>query len=231
MKYILILSLTFVFLSCSTQKCDPETSPAKISYLREDLYPVLKQHVAEFPTANSAAQKQDEKELFKMQKSRTEKDCERARSEVEVSLQSFYGKPYGQLDEKQVAALEPLFSKLRYEVGAYIGQVKRGYSRLRPYDYLSNLKPCVSKEKSLAYPSGHATLAEVYARVLQDIFPMQAASLNQRSREISRDRVLGGVHHPSDIESGHKMGEYLYAELLKSEMYKSDIEKYKKLFN
>lgn len=231
MKSVLLLSLALFLVSCSTSKSVSTSEVQQAAYLREDLYAELKSHVADFPAANSSIQLADEKELRELQKTRSEKECARAATEVEVTLQSFYGKPYGQLDEKQVATLQPLFEKLRYEVGSYIGQVKRGYKRLRPYDYLTDLKPCISKEKSLAYPSGHATLAEVYALVLKDIFPSKEVQFESRSREISRDRVLGGVHHRSDVESGHKMGQYLYAELLKSEQYKSDIEKYKKLLN
>lgn len=238
MKLFIVFILSLSFFACqSTPSAPVVNAPAhqhvnrKPTYLSEDLYETIKAQIPDYPKKGSAAQSIDEFALRKIQKSRTAADCERAHSEVIITLQSYYGKPYGQLDEKQTEVLAPLFDQVRSDAGFYIGQIKRNYTRPRPYEYMKDLTPCIPLEKSFSYPSGHSTLAVLYALVLADIFSDKADHLKIRADQIAQDRVLGGVHHPSDITAGKKFGQILYNEMAKSPRYKSDIEQYQKLLN
>lgn len=235
MKLITLFILSLSFVACqntSSSNINTQVIPGrKTVYLSEELFEQIKAQIPDYPKKGSAAQSVDEFVLRKLQKTRTEKDCERAHFEVIVNLENFYGKPYGQLDEKQIDILIPLFDQLRADAGFYIGQIKRSYNRVRPYDYLKDLTPCTPTEKSLSYPSGHATLAILYALVLSDIFPDKSVQFKDRADVIAQDRVLAGVHHPSDISGGKKFGQILYNEIVKSPRYKIDIEQYKKRLN
>lgn len=232
MKFIILFILSLHFIACHTQVPKQEVVAEKPHlYMDQNLYEQFKTQIPDFPKSGSAEQAADEKELRKIQKSRTQKDCERAVSEVTVTLQSTYGKPYGQLNADQVNVLIPFFDQIRHDAGPYIGQIKKGYTRLRPYDYLEDLSPCISREKSFAYPSGHATLATLYSLVLMDLFPKNKVNLKKRAEQIGHDRILGGVHHPTDIAAGKKLGSLLYTELKKSKIFNDDLEKYKKLLN
>lgn len=228
MKFIFVLLVSFNFLACST-KPNGAAPQQDRSYISHNLYSELKGQIPDFPATGSAAQKADEAQLRQYQKSRTKVDCERASTEVVVTLKSFFGKPFGELNDQQIALLQPLFDQIRIDGGQYIGQVKNAYSRLRPYDYIKDLKPCLSKEPTFAYPSGHATLASLYSLVLIDIFPNEKETLTKRAQQISQDRIIGGVHHPSDIESGNKLGEMVHAKLILSPAYNDDIQTYKDL--
>jgi acid phosphatase (class A) len=231
MKLILFLLLSLNLVACGTGTPAPNSSASTASKYADpqhDLMADIKSQFPDFPQKGSAAQSADEAELRKAQKTRSSEDCKRASSEVIVTLQNFYGRPYGELTEKQVATLEPFFEQIRSEFGPYIGQVKKGYARLRPYLYIKDLKPCVQKEESFAYPSGHATLAAFYGLILADLFPARAQQFRDRADTIARDRVIGGVHHPSDVEAGKKLGQMLYAELAKSKRYQEDVAKYRK---
>ncbi|MFZ3230906.1 MAG: phosphatase PAP2 family protein [Pseudobdellovibrio sp.] len=231
-KIFLLVVLSLNLLACNTTKTAPTiTSQTKNTYLSADLYNEFKKQIPDFPSEGSPAQAADEAQLRMLQKSRTKTDCERANTEVEVTLQSLYGKPYGPLTAQQVTALQPLIKHIREESGPYIGQIKNSFNRPRPYDYLSDLKPCLPKEQSLAYPSGHATLAALYGIVLSDLLPKNKIELEKRAEQIGLDRILGGVHHPSDVLFGKKLGLLIYAELKKSITYNDDIEAYKKSLN
>lgn len=240
MKLFIIFILSLSFFACQTVPSNPPApvvhTPAAMAgrkpvYIRDELYEEIKAQIPDFPKKGSAAQSIDEFALRKIQKSRTAKECERAHSEVIITLQSYFGKPYGHLDEKQTEILTPLFDQVRADAGFYIGQIKRNYNRLRPYEYMKDLTPCVPLEKSFSYPSGHSTLAMLYALVLADVFPDKADQFKARADVIAQDRVLGGVHHPSDITAGKKFGQILHSEMTKSPRYKSDIEQYQKLLN
>lgn len=232
-KQILLITLSLNLLACGTQSQAPSAVAVEKSnaYIRADLYNEFKSQIPDFPIKGSPEQTADETELRKLQKSRSVKDCARATSEVVVNLQNFYGKPYGELNEQQTQLLAPFIEEIRHESGPYIGQIKKGYTRLRPYEYIKDLNPCVHKETSFAYPSGHATLAVLYSLVLADLFPSQKSILAKRADQIALDRVLGGVHHPTDIAAGKKLGLLLYTEIKKSQAYNDDIVKFKKMLN
>lgn len=201
----------------------------KSNYIADNLLPEFSAQMPDYPRKGSSAQSVDEYMLRKLQKERTEKDCERARATVVINLQTYFGSPYGDLNDEQVKILSPFLEEIRHQIGPYVGQVKKNYKRLRPYEYIGNLKPCVKKEESFSYPSGHTVLATVYSLVLIDIFPDKIESLKNRAHQISQDRVLGGVHHPSDIEGGKKLGSMLYAKLKESKAYNDDVARYRSL--
>jgi acid phosphatase (class A) len=227
-RLIFILLISFSLWACHTKPVAPEATQVQSAYLERDLSSEVLSQVPAFPKPGSPEQKKDEKELLQWQKKRSAKDCERAQSEVVVTLQSLYGQPYGFLDEKQVDTLKPFFEKIRSEFGNYVGMTKKAYSRQRPYLYVKNLKPCLPQETSFAYPSGHATIAVFYGQILSDLFPDKAEQIQKRADGIALDRVIGGVHHPTDIEAGKKMGLWLYSELAKSKLYHTDVDAYRK---
>ena len=223
------LNIIFAFGVGCQIKAPPQTAQPEINYLKKDLLPQFTAAIPDFPKESSDEQRFDELELRRQQKLRTNKDCERAESEVKVTLQNFYGKPYGELDEKQIELLNPFFEKIRSEAGPYIGQIKNAFNRQRPYMYLKNLTPCLPKETSLAYPSGHAILAGLYADILVELYPTKAKQIRQRQQQLGQDRILGGVHHPTDVKSGMILGSKIFNEMQKSENFKTDLEKTRKL--
>ena len=233
-----MVSLLFVSIfailtaGCSTKSISSSVQTEKnSSYIATNIYADLKSQIPEFPVMGSAAQAADQAELLQAQKTRSNEDCARAATEVVVTLQSFYGKPYGELTAEQVTKLTPFFDRVREAGGPYIGQIKQGYTRARPYEYIKGLTPCIGKEPSFAYPSGHATLASLYSLVLIDLFPEKKAALEKRADQIAQDRVLGGVHHPSDVKEGKHLGAMLHAEMLKSPGYLADVQTYRVLVN
>jgi len=198
-------------------------APKKPVYLNPDWYPTLKGHITPPPAAGTAGQKQDEETLWSLQKSRSADDCKRAQSEVLVSLGNFFGAPLGPLEEKSVAKLTAFFEQIRNDGDFFVQKLKKEFPRKRPFLYVKGLEPCVPKEVTDAYPSGHAVLSRLYALVLSDMFPDKKAAIEARADQISNDRVLAGMHHPSDIASGRAIGEQIYAELKKNPKYQSDL--------
>lgn len=167
---------------------------------------------------------------MEFQQNRTSADCAMATQEIFLSLKGFtgvygaYGKEFTLEQEK---VLSPFIDRTGEEVVFFAKRLKKDYPRPRPYDYISGITPCVRKEKSMAYPSGHAALSRVYAKVLGVIYPELKNKFQERSDEIAKNRVLGGVHHPSDIESGKKLGALIFEDVMKSEKYRKEIERVK----
>lgn len=84
----------------------------------------------------------------------------------------------------------------------------------RPRPYWINPKIRVSKDLredlSFSFPSGHATNARYVALSLSEKFPSLRNSLIELSNRIGRSRIELGVHFPSDVEAGFRLGDRLY---------------------
>ena len=88
----------------------------------------------------------------------------------------------------------------------------------------AGLEPCLRRIGGLSYPSGHSTIAHVFALILADLVPERRAEFLARADAAALNRVIGGVHHPSDIEAGKRLADLLYAEFLKSPAFRADQE-------
>ncbi len=175
------------------------------------------------PQHGSSEEKADFVTLFSYQKNRTPKDCERAAYEVRITLENEFGPKYGPLTEKEAKAWGPFFESVAYETDYFVQKVKKHFHRPRPYVTDPGIKPCIKIEKTGAYPSGHSAINRVFALVLDQLDPSRKRSFDARGNRIAEDRVLGGVHHPSDIEAGKKLGDEIFAELMKSDQFQKDL--------
>jgi hypothetical protein len=117
--------------------------------------------------------------------------------------------------------------KLATRVGEVVMmRLKRHFNRARPSQYCPTLYPPVPVPGHASYPAGHAVLAYVVAQCLIEITtpdpvngvcqdsPYKDALIDLADR-IGRNRVLAGLHFPSDIMAGNKAGQITH-EILKS---------------
>lgn len=172
-----------------------------------------------FPALGSAEEIQDISVLLDYQNQRSPEQCKLAQAEANASLESFYGKLLSTAEIRQV---KKYVSLLTVKTGIEILYYKRIFNRPRPYISHPEIKPCIDLESSKAYPSGHATLARVYARVLSEAFPERKIQFMKHSEEIAQNRVIGGVHHPSDVEAGKVLGDALADDYLSDHDIRSE---------
>jgi len=174
------------------------------------------------PALESETDKADLKELLDWQRKRTQAQCERARSEAEANFREFFGD--GPFVKPLPPAAGEILKRIRNDVQAAVSAVKNRYKRPRPFLHDAELSPCLGRIGGYAYPSGHTAISRVYARLLSELSPASAEAFMARADEIALDRVLGGVHHPSDIEAGKRLGDELYAELRRRPSFQRDLE-------
>jgi acid phosphatase (class A) len=175
--------------------------------------------LGDFPNKDSVQDIRDFNVLFYYQDHRTVKDCQRAGSEVTPSIENLFAGINGPLTLEEVKKVSPLLWVPLAELGVYTSLAKNHYKRARPYLRNSKIKPCIKLSSSYAYPSGHAAMGFLIARVLSEVYPQRAHLLQARANEIALDRVIGGVHHPSDIVAGKKLGNYIAQFFINSEVF------------
>jgi acid phosphatase (class A) len=83
-------------------------------------------------------------------------------------------------------------------------------------------KPAATADYSYSYPSGAASMGTGTAILLSAMVPEKRAALYTRATEYGENRVILGVHFPSDVEAGRVLATSVIAVMAQSEDFKKD---------
>jgi len=87
-----------------------------------------------------------------------------------------------------------------------LGEIKREIGRPRPFLQYSEIRPCLPREDSASFPSGHSTWYRASAELLADLIPERRERLLSVGDHGGVSRTLCGVHFPSDVMAGQRLG-------------------------
>jgi acid phosphatase (class A) len=162
--------------------------------------------------------------MLKIQKERTPAQAQRAADDARVSVYRFadaLGNPLA-FNAKTLPKFDSMFRKVLHEEGAVIQAGKRSFARPRPFVLEPKIEPVIDKPPNDSYPSGHTMWARAVGLLLADMLPEYREKLMARADEYSYNRVVAGVHYPSDVESGKLAGTALTAFLFASPSFQAD---------
>lgn len=214
---LLFIALTFILSTTHISASDSLVLNHLNSGQQENILAIdFDKLIGPYPKLGTPESDKDFNELFYWQQTRTEAQCAQAKIEEKVSLNTFFGGKTGPLTQKEVKRLKFFFYEYMLRGGAPSTIAKFKYKRPRPYDTDTDLKPCIKLSNSYAYPSGHTTVSRVVAHMLAVKFPQRRDAFMQRADEIAQNRVIGGVHHPSDIVAGKILADELAKDLVNS---------------
>ncbi len=174
------------------------------------------------PAPGSGDDLEDFETLFAWQQYRTAEQCAAAKAEMSHNFHVFFGAIDPFYDD-QAPEVKGFFRNLEKDSTAAHRYFKDIYRRDRPFVRDARLKPCLPRVKGYAYPSGHSTMARLFARVLSDLVPSRSAEFMARADQAALNRVIGGVHHPTDLEAGKALADALYAELRALPSFNADM--------
>jgi len=101
-------------------------------------------------------------------------------------------------------------------VDAVKDNLKDRYQRPRPFVSHAHIQPCLPLEKGYSFPSGHATWYRAASELLADLVPERRERLVAVGSHGGNSRVLCGVHYPSDVQAGQRLGVAAAAQLIAS---------------
>jgi acid phosphatase (class A) len=179
------------------------------------------------PAAGTEQEKQDLLRVLVLQAIRSPADVDRAQSEADFSPFVFSRVLGPWFTAENLPQTWALLREVMNETGGVVDPAKKFYARPRPFVVNSEVRPCVKREESFSYPSGHATHAMVLALVLSEIFPDERESLIDEAKSVGMDRVRGGVHYPTDIEAGEKLARAIFDRMRQSDAFKDQLEQAK----
>jgi acid phosphatase (class A) len=157
------------------------------------------------PAADSDEGKADLAIVLWHQRVRTAPEVQRALSEVKLGLGAYAVVPGTALEVARYPKTAALIDKVGRDIKVVTDGLKKHFSRPRPYQADARVQPAIEREPSPSYPSGHATRGLAFALVLAELAPERREALLAQGRLVGVDRVIGGVHYPSDIEAGQRL--------------------------
>lgn len=185
-----------------------------------------------YPAEGSSDLENDWKIVFDYQKNRTATECSIADGESNPNAKGYFLDPlFNFLTSNEKTLLSNFYFKVESDTMSVDENIKQIYDRKRPFEQNNMVKPCILKPKGKSYPSGHATIGMVASYALSDIFPELKEKLIARGIQYGKNRILGGVHFPSDVKMGQTLAATIIEEMRKSKSYQNDVLTLKNSFH
>ncbi|MEI8251753.1 MAG: phosphatase PAP2 family protein [Synechococcus sp. ELA057] len=106
-------------------------------------------------------------------------------------------------------------------IDAVTGMIKKQTARPRPYQQYALIRPCLPREDSQSFPSGHSTWYSAASELLADLLPERRERLLAVGFHAGASRVMCGVHFPSDVEAGRRLGAAAAVQILASPQWQA----------
>lgn len=199
----------------------PATPPRWITPEQFD----FKSLIGDPPADTSPEHAQEVAHMLDLQATRTLADEQRCKQEVKLSVFLFSNVLGDWFNADKLPITHQVMDEARINAGHVATAAKDSYQRVRPPVANPKIHPCVPLERSYSYPSGHTVAGIVWATLLSEIFPEKRDALMARGKQIGDDRVLAGMHYPTDVIAGRKLGAEIARRLLADESFKTELEK------
>lgn len=225
-RLFFILALVLALAACTSAQVNRQGyAPQKACYLAS-----LESRLVTFPAppaTGSEADEADVKVLRQWQSKRTQAECAFARTQMHGNFQGLFGAihPFAKPLPQEVAAF---FKCVHADLDHAVGIIKTRYQRPRPFQRGLGFEPCIERPGGPSYPSGHATNARLFALILSDLAPERRNAFMAHADQAALNRVICGVHHPSDIEEGKKLAGELFVLLKQNPAFLRDLKSLEK---
>lgn len=178
------------------------------------------------PAKDSPQTRAELDELLAVQASRTPAQAEAARADRKTEVRRFYGAlGLDAADPPDLPKTERLAEHVEDDVRIAVRSAKDFFRRLRPFEIEPRIDNCIDNVKAdLSYPSGHAAFGWSMAYLLSRLAPERRDALETRATEFARQRMVCGVHYPSDLEAGRLAAQRLLAEMEKNPEFRAEAD-------
>lgn len=193
------------------------------NYLPE-VDPAFAAQFATPPARGSPAERAELDQLLELQRTRTPAEVDAARADRKTEISRFFpALGFPQDSAVRLPRLEKLAQDVEDDIRPYVRVAKDHFRRLRPYVVEPRLEPCIDNVAAdLSYPSGHAAFGYSMAYMLADLLPERRAQIIARGDEFARQRLVCGVHFPSDLEAGRQAAALLIGRMRDNPAFRHD---------
>ena len=215
LKLLLLLLLPLAALSAKDQPAAWQLPP----------YETFLKIIPPPPTQGSPAEQADLDGVLAMQDHPTKQELDHAEKSVAFTVFSYSEVLGPEFNAESYPETAKFFKRLETTANDPKNFLKDTFHRERPYKaFPAQVKELVDEEKGFSYPSGHSNRAWLYALVLGDLAPAHRNALLCSAMQVCNDRVIGGMHYPSDMMASRVLAEELHRILLKNPDFTKDLE-------
>lgn len=112
-------------------------------------------------------------------------------------------------------------------ISGYVPAVKHDNVRNRPFVGHPDLSPCQTDylfpDANHSYPSGHAAEGQVAAELLALVIPERASRIRARGERFGDNRLVCGVHYPSDLAEGRKIALAYFDAVMSDPVFRQEL--------
>ena len=193
------------------------------NWLSKDDQKRLLQSIPPAPAPGSPTDQADVAEVLKLQASRTPDEIAEAMFDKTFRLEIVAGHVLSpNFTQQNFPVTFKLLLHVREDESLLNSTLKNNYKRPRPFVTHPEVHPLFTAEE-FSYPSGHASGSRILADILGELFPAKKAALLARADAVGHGRVIAGVHYPSDIQAGQRLGQALSDALLANPAFQTDL--------
>jgi acid phosphatase (class A) len=187
----------------------------------------LKALLPDPPAAGSPVTLQEIDLILQKQAARTPEEVARIKEEVHLNVWLFENVLGPWFTAKDLPATSAFFERIDATEYPVVLSGKKYWDRPRPSLQDKRVHPPIGVPKNASYPSGHSTLGNLDALVLAELAPDLKEALLARGAQIGNDRIIAGVHFPSDVAAGHTLAQDLFAKFMGSPEFQADLARAK----
>lgn len=199
--------------------------PARTAYYVDPLILTIGTLLPPPPAVDSAETPADLAELHRIEQTRTSEQAAKAKADEDEEDMFVYGTVLGPgFTPEALPVTAALGMHVKNEQGVIGNQLKLYYQRPRPYRSDATLHPvCELKTQHDSYPSGHGLTGYLEAFTLAEIAPEKRTEILARADDYAHDRLVCGVHYPTDIEASRRAAYAIFGYMLATPRFQRDL--------
>ena len=179
------------------------------------------------PAADSPAGKADLQAVLAAVNSRTDAQIKHAQADDQRIVFRFADVMGANFRPESLPFATQFFQHVYEDGNAATVAAKAYFKRQRPFVVDPDIQIVVVQAPDFSYPSNHSTFAYEAGILLAAMVPEKAAAIFERAADYAHDRVIAGVHFPTDVEAGRISGSVIDNSLLHDARFVSDFERAK----
>jgi len=179
------------------------------------------------PSQSSAEVRNEIDMILRLQETRTPAEVAVIQADANITVLAFTNTLGSWFSPTNLPVTFALFDAVGKDTSFFSSTAKKQFNRPRPFKVDSRVTTAVDTNSlpDPSYPSGHSTRGTVFALVLAEIMPDLRDSLLERGRAIGWERVVAGVHYPSDVAAGRFLGQNIAMQFFQNPAFRVELDR------
>jgi len=176
------------------------------------------------PASGSELDRQDMRAVLLTQRTRTSQQMQQAQADDREEDIFVFASVLGpKFNAAELPLTATLSQHLRDASAVVNPPLKLRFARPRPFVTSTLIHPVCEKTATTSFPSGHTMVGTLEALALTQIVPERSAEVLHRLDQYGQNRVVCGVHYPSDVAASRIVATSLFGLISASPAFRKEL--------